>query len=62
MKLRSVTVGLAALLLAFAASAQTPEGPAPAPKYPNYPSETPDKFTPTSDGHDYVRRIAEIPV
>ena len=62
MKLRSVAAGLAALLLAFAASAQTPDAPAPAPKYPAYPSETPDKFTPTSDGHDYVRRITEIPM
>jgi putative CocE/NonD family hydrolase len=67
MKLRSVAAGLAALLLAFAASAQPSGNPAPdaappAPKYPAYRSETPDKFTPTADGHDYVRRIVEIPM
>jgi hypothetical protein len=65
MNRRLVAAASAALLLAFAASAQTPpDAPAPArpPQYPDYPSETPPKFTATSDGHDYVRRIAEIPM
>jgi putative CocE/NonD family hydrolase len=37
------------------------QAPAP-PKYPDYPSETPAKFTPTYDGWDYVRREVEIPM
>jgi putative CocE/NonD family hydrolase len=31
-------------------------------QYPNLPSETPDKFTPTNDGFDYVRRDVMIPM
>ncbi|HXU38921.1 MAG TPA: CocE/NonD family hydrolase [Blastocatellia bacterium] len=31
-------------------------------QYPNLPSETPDKFTPTDDGFDYVRRDVMIPM
>ena len=60
MNLRSVAAGFAALVFAFTASAQT-AAPA-APQYPAYPSETPATFTPTTDGHDYERRIAEIPM
>lgn len=30
--------------------------------YPDYPSETPDKFVPTTDGYDYSRRVVEIPM
>jgi predicted acyl esterase len=32
------------------------------PKYPDFPSETPEKFAPTYDGWNYVRREAEIPM
>ena len=35
---------------------------ASAPKYPDYPSETPSTFKPTYDGWDFVRREAEIPM
>jgi putative CocE/NonD family hydrolase len=31
-------------------------------QYPNLPSEKPDKFTPTNDGFDYVRRDVMIPM
>jgi putative CocE/NonD family hydrolase len=64
MKPGIVVAAAAALLFAFAASAQTAPAPTPPPpsKYPDYPSETPAKFKPTTDGHDYVRRIAEIPM
>jgi len=31
-------------------------------QYPNLPSETPDKFTPTNDGFDYVKRDVMIPM
>ena len=47
---------LAALLCA------APLASAQAPQYPNYPSETPTPFTPTTYGLDYDRRIAEIPM
>jgi uncharacterized protein len=32
------------------------------PRYPDLPSETPEKFSPTDDGWDYVRREVEIPM
>ncbi|WP_263356398.1 CocE/NonD family hydrolase [Acidicapsa ligni] len=52
---------LASMLFALAligavADAQT------APKYPNYPSETPEHFEPTDAGSDYSRRIEMIPM
>src|ERR1700704_6645102 len=31
-------------------------------QYPNLPSETPDKFEPTNDGFDYVKRDVMIPM
>jgi len=31
-------------------------------QYPNLPSETPDKLTPTNDGFDYVKRDVMIPM
>src|SRR6478735_7832618 len=65
MKPGIVVAAAVALLVAFAAGARVtdtkPAAPTP-PKYPDYPSETPAKFKPTTDGHDYVRRIAEIPM
>jgi putative CocE/NonD family hydrolase len=33
-----------------------------APKPGDFPSETPEKFSPTFDGYDFVRREAEIPM
>jgi uncharacterized protein len=33
-----------------------------APKYPNYPSETPAKFQPSTSGFDYARREEMIPM
>ena len=32
------------------------------PQYPNLPSETPDKFTPTNDGFDFIKRDVMIPM
>jgi putative CocE/NonD family hydrolase len=56
----------AALLAANTSFAQAPEAvkpPAPpAALYPALASETPAKFVPSTDGHDYVRRLAEIPM
>lgn len=34
----------------------------PKPQYPNLPSETPHKFSPTNDGFDYVKRDVMIPM
>src|SRR5262245_38871693 len=31
-------------------------------QYPNLPSETPDKFVPTNDGYDHVKRDVMIPM
>ena len=35
---------------------------APKPLYPQYPSETPEKFTPVTDSWDYTRRDVMIPM
>ncbi|HEY6273857.1 MAG TPA: CocE/NonD family hydrolase [Terriglobales bacterium] len=54
-----VTV-LGALLFTRPFRAQTaPTAPA---KYPDFPSETPAKFTPVTDSFDYVRREVMIPM
>ena len=55
---------LSSFALASSAIAQAPASatPTPAPpKYPDYPSEIPAKFTPTYDGFDYVRREVDDP-
>ncbi len=51
-------VAIATVLSASASAAPS----ASAPKYPDYPSETPSSFKPTYDGRDFVRREAEIPM
>jgi putative CocE/NonD family hydrolase len=51
---------LGVLLLVGNSAAQT--APLPSPKYPEYPSETPAKFTPTTDSFDYVKRDVMIPM
>ncbi len=40
--------------------AQTP--PAPAPQYPQFPSETPAKFEPVTKSFDYVKRDVMVPM
>src|SRR5207249_1523325 len=50
---------LATLIVAAGAGAQTP---APTPRYPSYPSETPDKLVPAADRWDYVKRDVMIPM
>ncbi len=61
MKPRLFAAAFAALFSALAASAGAADEPK-VPQYPDYPSETPGKFIATSDGHDYVRRLVEIPM
>ena len=52
---------LATLLLAASASVSARQDAA-APKYPNYPSETPANFTPSNPGADFERRVVMIPM
>ncbi|WP_049620838.1 CocE/NonD family hydrolase [Frateuria defendens] len=54
---RVVAALAAALSVSIAAAADTPK-----PQYPNYPSETPAAFTPSTADHDYVRREVMIPM
>ena len=51
-----------ALPFASAATATSSAAPPTPPKYPDFPSETPEKFTPTHEGWNYVRREVEIPM
>src|SRR5437879_5094465 len=50
---------LGALLFVQSSPAQTAPPPA---RYPDYPSETPAKFTPTTNSFDYVKRDEMIPM
>jgi uncharacterized protein len=47
---------------AAAGSTTAPQPPPPAPKYPDYPSETPLKFNPPTDGADFDSRQVMIPM
>jgi putative CocE/NonD family hydrolase len=49
------------VLLTFAAASAIGQTPA-APKYPNFPSETPAKFQPSNNSFDYARREEMIPM
>src|SRR5262245_26649394 len=55
--LRGFGAGFGAVVLTAAAAAQTP---APAPQYPELPSETPATFTPVMESFDYVKRDVMI--
>ncbi len=61
---RTSTLCLVALALPGLAAGQVePAVPAaPAGSYPDYPSETPAELAPATDGWDYERRVAEIPM
>jgi len=50
--------GVLSLLLAMSCASRAEDPPKPA--YPNYPSETPDKFTPVTDSYDYILRDVMI--
>src|ERR1700678_1323401 len=56
----SLKPALAALLLAMSCTVLADNLPQAA--YPNYPSETPDKFTPVTDSYDYTSRDVMIPM
>jgi len=49
---------LIVLLLAMSAGATADQPPTP--RYPDYPSETPDKFAPVTDSYDYLSREVMI--
>ncbi|HET7359434.1 MAG TPA: CocE/NonD family hydrolase [Rhodanobacteraceae bacterium] len=58
-RLRTLVAPVAgALLLGVAATAWA----APQARYPDYPSETPASFKPTTTGFDYERRVVMIPM
>src|ERR1041385_9153154 len=52
--MKQILVSLLAVLLATSIQARQ--------KYPQYPSETPDRFKPSTDGFDHERRDVMIPV
>ncbi len=54
----SLVLALGALVRTAAAAA----APGDPPKYPDFPSETPEEFKPTAFGHDYDRRDVMIPM
>ena len=51
---------LAALLMVWSSGVLADE--APKPLYPEYPSETPDKFAPVTDSYDFTLREVMIPM
>jgi putative CocE/NonD family hydrolase len=56
--IRALTVvGVLSFAGSSAAQTSTPEA-----RYPDYPSETPAKFTPQTEGFDYVKRDVMIPM
>ena len=57
---RGLSAVLLVLLLMLSGSALATDPPAA--QYPDYPSETPARFAPTTDGYDYVRRVVMIPM
>jgi putative CocE/NonD family hydrolase len=59
-RLEAWRVGIAALLLTVSGGLLAED--APKPLYPQYPSETPDKFTPVTDSYDYDLRDVMIPM
>ncbi|MBS0416178.1 MAG: CocE/NonD family hydrolase [Proteobacteria bacterium] len=61
-RLNSVTFLLLALLSFGAQAAAEPPAAGAAAKYPAFPSETPATFQPSSEGFDYERREAMIPM
>ncbi len=60
--IRTPTLVAAALVAVWMPGASAAQTPAPPILYPAYPSETPDKFQPTSDGFDHVKRDVMIPM
>ena len=58
----SVLAVFACGALALVAGGQTEPADQSKPLYPNYPSETPAKLVPKTDGFDYTRREAMIPM
>jgi putative CocE/NonD family hydrolase len=57
---RGLKPALFTLMLTMSAASLAADPPAA--KYPNYPSETPANFAPSTYGYDYVRREVMIPM
>jgi len=62
MKLIRRTLNMLLLTLGVLSLAQPSRAQTSPPKYPDFPSETPAKFTPVTDSFDYVRRDVMIPM
>jgi len=58
---RAITLFAAAILASLSARPSFAQNAQP-PKYPEYPSETPEKFVPKTDSFDYTRRDVMIPM
>jgi len=59
---RSIRIPGVLCTLLLGCSAAVPAADAPAPLYPQYPSETPDNFQPVTDSYDYSLRDVMIPM
>ena len=59
---RLLPLALAALFFAAPLAGQTAAPTPPPVKYPAFPSETPAKLQPATEGFDYVRRVVMIPM
>ena len=59
---RSIRIPGVLCTLLLGCSAAVPAADAPAPLYPQYPSETPDNFQPVTDSYDYSSRDVMIPM
>ncbi len=65
LSLRGAQTALLTTLLVMSGALQAtdaPQNPPHTAQYPNYPSETPAKFTPTRAGFEYERRVVDIPM
>jgi uncharacterized protein len=60
--IRARTLVAAALAVFWTPGPSAAQTPASPPLYPEYPSETPEKFQPASEGFDYVKREVMIPM
>jgi len=58
--LRSITIPLSLLTALFVVGGASAQSDAS--RYPDYPSETPNRFEPSTAGWNYERRVAEVPM
>ena len=61
-RLRLVLSVIAFATLTYSAAGQSTSSETAKPQYPDYPSETPARFQPSTDSFDYTRREVMIPM